>query len=131
MLAGFDDRTLPYPARSLRSAIRCGVSPKRLLPAPVAQLDRVLASEAKGHRFESCRGAPFDTGRPASRDARVLSPLPAVPTTTTVGVTYALDGRRLDAADGTGHDARHRRRAGSVPGTGGPIRLKRPWGTPR
>ena len=23
--------------------------------APVAQLDRVLASEAKGHRFESCR----------------------------------------------------------------------------
>ena len=24
-------------------------------PAPVAQMDRVLASEAKGHRFESCR----------------------------------------------------------------------------
>ena len=24
-------------------------------PAPVAQLDRALASEAKGHRFESCR----------------------------------------------------------------------------
>ena len=23
--------------------------------APVAQLDRVLASEAKGHRFDSCR----------------------------------------------------------------------------
>ena len=28
--------------------------------APVAQLDRVLASEAKGHRFESCRARhPF------------------------------------------------------------------------
>ena len=30
---------------------------RSILPnhAPVAQLDRVLASEAKGHRFESCR----------------------------------------------------------------------------
>src|SRR6185312_6124773 len=26
-----------------------------MLDAPVAQLDRVLVSEAKGHRFESCR----------------------------------------------------------------------------
>ncbi len=35
-----------YPTRS-----------RSILPnhAPVAQLDRVLASEAKGHRFESCR----------------------------------------------------------------------------
>ena len=27
--------------------------------APVAQLDRVLVSEAKGHRFESCRARHF------------------------------------------------------------------------
>ena len=53
--AGFDDGALPYSAPSPRLAIRCGASPERFLPAPVAQLDRVLASEAKGHRFESCR----------------------------------------------------------------------------
>ena len=27
--------------------------------APVAQLDRVLVSETKGHRFESCRARQF------------------------------------------------------------------------
>ena len=31
----------------------------QIVPAPVAQLDRVLASEAKGHRFESCRARQF------------------------------------------------------------------------
>ena len=30
--------------------------------APVAQLDRVLVSEAKGHRFESCRARHLQTG---------------------------------------------------------------------
>lgn len=37
--------------------------------APVAQLDRVLVSEAKGHRFESCRAHHSDTkpGTPKSR----------------------------------------------------------------
>src|SRR5438067_9546128 len=43
----------------------------KLPRAPVAQLDRVLVSEAKGHRFDSCRarhsttalsGAPLDYG---------------------------------------------------------------------
>ena len=31
------------------------VSLSRIFCAPVAQLDRALASEAKGRRFESCR----------------------------------------------------------------------------
>src|SRR5207244_10923408 len=31
--------------------------------APVAQLDRVLVSEAKGHRFESCRARQSDDAR--------------------------------------------------------------------
>ena len=31
------------------------VSGPAYLPAPVAQLDRAFASEAEGHRFESCR----------------------------------------------------------------------------
>ena len=35
-------------------------------PAPVAQLDRVLASEAKGHRFESCRARHFRLRSPPS-----------------------------------------------------------------
>ena len=37
--------------------------PERTIPAPVAQLDRVLASEAKGHRFESCRARQFPPPR--------------------------------------------------------------------
>ena len=40
---------LVAPRESMRHESR------RSIPAPVAQLDRVLASEAKGHRFESCR----------------------------------------------------------------------------
>ena len=35
------------------SNLRCNF--RFSLPAPVAQLDRVAASEAVGHRFESCR----------------------------------------------------------------------------
>ena len=30
--------------------------------APVAQLDRVLVSEAKGHRFDSCRARHIKKG---------------------------------------------------------------------
>jgi hypothetical protein len=37
--------------------------------APVAQLDRVLPSEGKGHRFESCRARHFDP--PARRGTRL------------------------------------------------------------
>ncbi len=32
-----------------------------VLPAPVAQMDRVLASEAKGRAFESRRARHFDS----------------------------------------------------------------------
>ena len=32
--------------------------------APVAQMDRVLASEAKGHRFDSCRARQIQKGHP-------------------------------------------------------------------
>ena len=43
------------------------------LPAPVAQLDRVAASEAVGHRFESCRVHQFHclpSGLPATSQAQ-------------------------------------------------------------
>lgn len=48
------------------------------LNAPVAQLDRVLVSEAKGHRFDSCRarhlvGYPLILSAPAPSHACVLS----------------------------------------------------------
>ena len=54
-----------------RKAAWCGS--ERTIPAPVAQLDRVLASEAKGHRFESCRARhlPDDVPRTRGRTGRV------------------------------------------------------------
>ena len=39
--------------RRLPAPVKCGI--KRQANAPVAQLDRVLPSEGRGHRFESCR----------------------------------------------------------------------------
>ena len=42
----------PHPCA--RWTLRCAAGRIRLR-APVAQLDRVLVSEAKGHRFDSCR----------------------------------------------------------------------------
>jgi hypothetical protein len=33
-----------------------------IIYAPVAQLDRVLVSEAKGHRFDSCRAHHIQKG---------------------------------------------------------------------
>lgn len=58
---------------SRRLALRCR---RRVDPlnefcfAPVAQLDRVLDSESKGHRFESCRVRHF-----RSRPERIAQPL--------------------------------------------------------
>ena len=40
-----------------RSPVDTG--PAGLTDAPVAQLDRVLDSDSKGHRFESCRVRQF------------------------------------------------------------------------
>src|SRR3984893_7204836 len=46
--------------------------------APVAQLDRALPSEGKGHTFESCRGRHFDRARyhalPAAAPASRMIP---------------------------------------------------------
>gem|GEM_PF-4510834 len=39
------------------------------LSAPVAQLDRVLASEAKGHRFKSCQARQFYSQAAASLES--------------------------------------------------------------
>ena len=47
-------------------------SPKRPLQAPVAQLDRALPSEGRGHRFESCRVHHF---LPVKSDIWHLPPL--------------------------------------------------------
>ena len=60
---GVDDVTMPNAARSRRPRNRRGVSPVLTIQAPVAQLDRVLASEAKGHRFESCRARHLRASR--------------------------------------------------------------------
>ncbi len=43
--------------------------------APVAQLDRVLVSEAKGHRFESCRARHSDTSFWVPRECIPRCPL--------------------------------------------------------
>src|SRR5690606_25580066 len=45
-------RPRPTKTRPGRFALQSRGTPRR---APVAQLDRVLVPEAKGHRFESCR----------------------------------------------------------------------------
>src|SRR6266487_1603806 len=47
--------------------------------APVAQLDRVLVSEAKGHRFDSCRARHFTAlscrpERDANRSVLIAAP---------------------------------------------------------
>ncbi len=49
-------------------------SSSRMVPVPVAQLDRASASGAEGYRFESCRG--YSDGRAASEGwaAPVQSP---------------------------------------------------------
>src|SRR6185436_3045068 len=47
----------PHPCA--RWTLRCAAGRIRLR-APVAQLDRVLVSEAKGHRFDSCRARQSD-----------------------------------------------------------------------
>ena len=61
------DRNGAHPADAVRSGDKVktntveSIDPQRLIglgqhnDAPVAQLDRVSASEAEGHRFESCR----------------------------------------------------------------------------
>ena len=46
------------PLRADRVDALCSGEVKSLR-APVAQLDRVLVSEAKGHRFDSCRARQF------------------------------------------------------------------------
>ena len=65
----------------MRRARRCTMdakgyeSLKSSAHAPVAQLDRVLVSEAKGHRFESCRARQSDHARQllrASRGQRII-----------------------------------------------------------
>ena len=44
------------PSPVVRNALRVAMSVEyRPHEAPVAQLDRVLPSEGRGHRFESCR----------------------------------------------------------------------------
>jgi hypothetical protein len=51
-----------------------------LAHAPVAQLDRVLDSDSKGHRFESCRVRQFYTPSKyinRCRKRRVYRPYPA------------------------------------------------------
>ncbi|SUZ61216.1 uncharacterized protein METZ01_LOCUS14070, partial [marine metagenome] len=40
--------------------------------APVAQLDRVLASEAKGRRFESCRARHSGAGQKFGKSHKAL-----------------------------------------------------------
>jgi hypothetical protein len=54
--------TVPIPSNphSTRASNSLHSRPKL---APVAQLDRVFASEAKGHRFESCRAYQFQLER--------------------------------------------------------------------
>jgi hypothetical protein len=48
---------------TIEETLRLGYEPDRTirapLDAPVAQLDRVLDSDSKGHRFESCRVRHF------------------------------------------------------------------------
>ncbi len=52
----------PAPARRPLTRPALGPAPPLVLcgarQAPVAQLDRALPSEGRGHKFESCRGAP-------------------------------------------------------------------------
>src|SRR5690606_38841262 len=46
---------------------------RHMIEAPVAQLDRVLPSEGRGHRFESCRVRQFSLltlSRPAAASLR-------------------------------------------------------------
>jgi invasion protein IalB len=67
---------LPARRRSARKAARSGDQPVSSRSAPVAQLDRALPSEGRGHRFESCRvrqdfqyrygNAPAANGRPVT-----------------------------------------------------------------
>src|SRR5690554_5733501 len=47
--------------------------------APVAQLDRVLPSEGRGHRFESCRVRHFHV-KPT-----IYQPIPVIPAPKSVG----------------------------------------------
>ncbi len=60
-----DDSTKMRPldrAGRLKRASQQGDHPNGALEsnyAPVAQLDRAFASEAKGHKFESCRAHQF------------------------------------------------------------------------
>jgi hypothetical protein len=51
------NRAAPFSARPLPIS---GQSAKSGLNAPVAQLDRALPSEGKGHTFESCRVRQID-----------------------------------------------------------------------
>src|SRR5262245_25456001 len=64
-IAGQNDAL--YPARALSRDSRTGRSSGAHVEsrpdAPVAQLDRVLVSEAKGHRFDSCRARHFREGK--------------------------------------------------------------------
>src|SRR5206468_4569019 len=56
--AGKSKQTKNYTVTTFSSASKVDArvceSLKSQVHAPVAQLDRVLVSEAKGHRFESC-----------------------------------------------------------------------------
>jgi hypothetical protein len=50
---GKQGRCISIPSAPLGMAMKASIN------APVAQLDRVLASEARGHRFESCRARHY------------------------------------------------------------------------
>ena len=58
-------RIIPRPTRfseKMVVAFRKELRYKHQLYVPVAQLDRALASGAKGHRFESCRARHKNQG---------------------------------------------------------------------
>ena len=56
-----------------RRALREGDRSSGPAIAPVAQLDRALPSEGRGHRFESCRARHF-SATPEQGDALISSP---------------------------------------------------------
>ena len=66
--------------------------------APVAQLDRALASGAKGHRFESCRARQRFQGRTEVRPFFFSTLLPAGTENFDFPATYPL--RRVYATLG-------------------------------
>ena len=83
-----------------------GILPRPELHAPVAQLDRVSASEAEGHRFKSCRARQIpiaDTAHDAPT-ARSPKPLRSRPVADIISVAPKKHHRRRPVRH---HEHRH------------------------